>query len=125
MQPPCNLNRLNPFVQVFYSNAKRWTKGDYDRLYVLIPLFRSFILIRKTMTVHTTSMTSSLNPFVQVFYSNDNSLVHEGISLYSLNPFVQVFYSNKPPGTVEAKRRRSLNPFVQVFYSNISLLWTQ
>ena len=37
--------RLNPFVQVFYSNSiLEWNK-ILDRMKVLIPLFRSFILM--------------------------------------------------------------------------------
>ena len=45
----CNtpsLRRLNPFVQVFYSNEKQLNaKSALYKARVLIPLFRSFILI--------------------------------------------------------------------------------
>ena len=36
---------------------------------VLIPLFRSFILIHK-VNAASAAVSSGLNPFVQVFYSN-------------------------------------------------------
>ena len=39
--------RLNPFVQVFYSNKNLKNKVPKDGKKVLIPLFRSFILIFK------------------------------------------------------------------------------
>ena len=38
---------LNPFVQVFYSNTTNRLKEFIRTCKVLIPLFRSFILIRK------------------------------------------------------------------------------
>ena len=64
-------NGLNPFVQVFYSNAS-------------------------PITVKHPKKGFGLNPFVQVFYSN---LINLGKTLpdydASLNPFVQVFYSNR------------------------------
>ena len=36
---------LNPFVQVFYSNKRIWQCRRVKEVLVLIPLFRSFILM--------------------------------------------------------------------------------
>ena len=61
--------RLNPFVQVFYSNKKN-----------KIVLTKNYFC---------------LNPFVQVFYSNIKEIEENGYNwIPGLNPFVQVFYSN-------------------------------
>ena len=60
---------LNPFVQVFYSNALFLALMGYDGY-------------------------TRLNPFVQVFYSNVNEPSGTVFSNMGLNPFVQVFYSN-------------------------------
>ena len=86
---------------------------------VLIPLFRSFILIFTRMCFEH-SCNNSLNPFVQVFYSNTS---HSTVFFTSfgkcLNPFVQVFYSNVVAINENVVfDERCLNPFVQVFYSN-------
>ena len=43
--------RLNPFVQVFYSNAENTLTGQKQLNWVLIPLFRSFILILSTYRI--------------------------------------------------------------------------
>ena len=85
---------LNPFVQVFYSNLVQELEEKTAGKKVLIPLFRSFILI-KIKALKEYDMAKSLNPFVQVFYSNvEYSDVESEGFLICLNPFVQVFYSN-------------------------------
>ena len=60
------LSRLNPFVQVFYSNG---IQGD------------EFMAVDR----------GCLNPFVQVFYSNEkDSSALLVANIDGLNPFVQV-----------------------------------
>ena len=44
--------------------------------FVLIPLFRSFILIRDELVDFFARVATCLNPFVQVFYSNILSMLH-------------------------------------------------
>ena len=61
---------------------------------VLIPLFRSFILILLDSVIITKD-NYGLNPFVQVFYSNEVFITDDMDKVtMGLNPFVQVFYSN-------------------------------
>ena len=89
---------------------------------VLIPLFRSFILIQYLLRDCFPVAYNCLNPFVQVFYSNKAPLATLLVTFIGgLNPFVQVFYSNMgfnfnklTVGDI------CLNPFVQVFYSNVN-----
>ena len=85
---------LNPFVQVFYSNPESLWNNYLAGLLVLIPLFRSFILIRNNRNKEIKKFLG-LNPFVQVFYSNCPILSQLSLVPLGLNPFVQVFYSNK------------------------------
>ena len=70
---------LNPFVQVFYSNALFLALMGYDGYTRLNPFVQVY---------------TRLNPFVQVFYSNVNEPSGTVFSNMGLNPFVQVFYSN-------------------------------
>ena len=86
-------NCLNPFVQVFYSNISDYWKSCKCRI-VLIPLFRSFILIR-VCTGKNSSGGDGLNPFVQVFYSNTtlfNLLLHEYLQLCFRTPRIKFYF---------------------------------
>ena len=111
---------LNPFVQVFYSNMKNikaiwhrfisvliplfrsfilmcFIKIDNNVFYaqVLIPLFRSFILMTGTPLYTCTMLTSVLIPLFRSFILINKGGIQRFSIWTSLNPFVQVFYSNK------------------------------
>ena len=136
--------RLNPFVQVFYSNRRNDKRRSCSPFRVLIPLFRSFILITVEALILGLVQILVLIPLFRSFIlmGIDNEWIQLGrkkvlIPLFRsfilisckqkirkqqstcLNPFVQVFYSNLDM----AKKKKppvtvGLNPFVQVFYSN-------
>ena len=135
---------LNPFVQVFYSNKGRVDHKITGRfLLVLIPLFRSFILIQSVIykfgllpkvliplfrsfilileLLKKLSLTKCvLIPLFRSFIliRDKGSCERNHNRSDSLNPFVQVFYSNMRKLSYFFFLRSCLNPFVQVFYSN-------
>ena len=109
---------LNPFVQVFYSNAYLNDTIVVKDPNVLIPLFRSFILIvQNRLNAHI--YIQCLNPFVQVFYSNTDSNPEKYLGAYVLIPLFRSFILIVTRRShIIASEIASLNPFVQVFYSN-------
>ena len=59
---------LNPFVQVFYSNFQNLIeKSISEKKTVLIPLFRSFILIPKFMELNIVMLKVVLIPLFRSF----------------------------------------------------------
>ena len=112
-------NCLNPFVQVFYSNEIRQEReiplivgvliplfrsfilmsglsigNSTGFLYVLIPLFRSFILIIDPMKKTVDSVCKVLIPLFRSFILISRMVGSSYRKIEGLNPFVQVFYSN-------------------------------